>query len=121
LCGWLLPGPLIGVPAGAPRETAICAAVFALPYRFETSDLPEAMPAVFPALGVQVADEPLPPVLHSVLCVVAFVGFIPDCVPAFWAALPFVVERALPFVVALDFALCAEPFPPPPPLLLVVG
>jgi hypothetical protein len=31
LCGWLLPGPRISVSAGAPRPTAICAAVVPLP------------------------------------------------------------------------------------------
>jgi hypothetical protein len=90
LCGWLLPGPMTVVPAGAPRDTAICAAVLPLPYRFDTSDLPEAIPAVLELDGAQVTEEPLPPVVQLVLCVVAFVGFIPAAEPAFWLALPFV-------------------------------
>ena len=71
------------MPEGAPRETAICAAVLPLPYRFETSDLPDATPAVLPAAGGHVADELLPPVEQKVCLDVAFVGFIPACEPAF--------------------------------------
>jgi hypothetical protein len=90
LCGWLFPGPNNVVPAGAPREFAICAAVVPLPYRFDASRFPAdcAFAAAVP-VGVQVALEPEPPpVEHVAPFAVAFVGFTPACGPAFWAALP---------------------------------
>ncbi|MGH2971960.1 MAG: hypothetical protein ACRDLE_07535, partial [Gaiellaceae bacterium] len=37
LCGWLLPGPVISDPDGAPLPFATCAAVVPLPYRLEAS------------------------------------------------------------------------------------
>jgi len=73
LCGWLLPGPVMSVPAGAPRETAICAAVLPLPYRFETSG-----PAFgVPACAVHVAAPADPPVRQCVQCVVVELGLTP--------------------------------------------
>ena len=81
------------VPAGAPREFAICAAVVPLPYRLDESGLAAvwAVAAVAP-LEVQVALEPVPPpVVHIVGLLpfaVALVGFAPASAPAFWSALP---------------------------------
>jgi hypothetical protein len=85
----------------------------------ETSDLPDATPAVFPAVGAHVTDEPPPPVVQNVCFEVAFVGFIPACDPAFWLALPFVgadgVADAEP-----DFFPCPWCPLPPPPLVAVL-
>jgi hypothetical protein len=72
--------------------------------------LPEAIPAVFPAIGVHVAAEAVPPVEHFAPCVVAFVGFIPACEPAFWPALPFVAGAPLGFAVDDDVLLCPGAF-----------
>ena len=77
LCGWLLPGPVISVPFGAPRPTAICAAVLPLPYRLETS----AFVAGVPACAVQLAvPVPAPPVRQWVHFVVVLLGLTPACV-----------------------------------------
>jgi len=81
------------VPAGAPREFAICAEVSLLPYRLDESGLAAvwAVAAVVP-LDVQVALEPVPPpVVHIVGLLpfaVALVGCAPASAPAFWSALP---------------------------------
>ena len=73
MCGWLLPGPLIVVPAGAPRLLAICAAVLPFPYRFDASAF-----VVFGFDDVQVALVPVPPpVVHFVQCSVELLGLIP--------------------------------------------
>jgi hypothetical protein len=84
-----------------------------LPYRFDTSLLPDAIPAVFELAGAHVAEDALPPVVHFDQCVVAFVGFMPAAEPAFWLALPprfaellFVVE----LVVAELFFCCPGAF-----------
>src|SRR4051812_29838761 len=66
----------MSVPAGAPRETAICAAVLPLPYRFETS----APTFGVPACAVHVAAAAVPPVRQCVQCVVVELGFTPACV-----------------------------------------
>jgi hypothetical protein len=105
LCGWLLPGPYTVVPAGAPRELAICAAVLPLPYFLDASALAAdvAFVAAVPA-AVQVALEPLPPpVEHVVRFAVAFVGFTPADPFAFCAALPFWVD-------CCEVAAFAEPW-----------
>jgi len=75
LCGWLFPGPVMSVPAGAPRETAIWAAVLPLPYRFETSGPTFGVPAC----AVHVAAPGDPPVRQCVQCVVVELGFTPAC------------------------------------------
>jgi len=67
--------------------------------------LPDAIPAVFELAGVQVTEEPLPPVVHFAPCVVALVGFMPEAGPAFWLALPFVVVPE-----ELDFFVCPGAF-----------
>jgi hypothetical protein len=81
LCGWLLPGPVIVVPSGAPRLTAIWAAVWPLPYRFETSDLPPGVPWAAVQLALPV---PAPPVVQCVHLLVVLLGFRPglDSVPS---------------------------------------
>jgi hypothetical protein len=82
------------VPAGAPREFAICAAVVvALPYRLDESGLAAVWAvAAVPPLEAHVALEPVPPpVVHDVGLLpfaVALVGFAPASAPAFWSALP---------------------------------
>ena len=71
LCGWLLPGPLIIVPPGAPRLFAICAAVLPLPYRFDASGFDEVF-------DEQVALVPVPPpVVQLVLWSVVLLGLTP--------------------------------------------
>jgi hypothetical protein len=80
-----LPGPSIWVLAGAPREFAICAAVWPLPYFFDESGLlaDDAFAAPLPS-AVQVALDPWPPPVEQLVpFAVAFVGFTPDWVPEF--------------------------------------
>jgi hypothetical protein len=79
------------VSAGAPREFAICAAVWPLPYFFDESGLlaDDEFAAPLPS-AVQVALDPWPPPVEQLVpLAVAFVGFTPDWVPEFWLALPF--------------------------------
>ena len=68
LWGWLLPGPVITVPFGAPRLTAICAAVRPLPYRFEASAGEPAVPFEQVVFG---------PTTQCVQCFVVGPGFTP--------------------------------------------
>jgi hypothetical protein len=73
LCGWLLPGPWMSVPDGAPRSFAIYAAVLPLPYRFEASLFDDVV-------DVHVAELSWPPpVEQSVFLCVVLLGFSPGC------------------------------------------
>ena len=81
MCGWLFPGPVICVFAGAPLPFAICAAVWPLPYRFEASGLEDLS-------DVHVAEPPCPPpVEHDVFLSVVSLGLMPACESdeLFWA------------------------------------
>jgi hypothetical protein len=90
LCGWLLPGPKMLVPAGAPFVVAICAAVLPLPYFFDASACPA--PAAVGESDRHVTDPALPPVVQDVFLSVAFVGFMPGSAVEFCAALPCAVS-----------------------------
>jgi hypothetical protein len=79
---------------------AICAAVLPLPYRLDESgfDADDGLAAPVPvAAHVALEPEP-PPVEHVVPFAVAFVGFTPAWVPAFWDALPFALVGDAPFL-----------------------
>jgi hypothetical protein len=93
LCGWLFPGPYIGVLSGAPRLFAMPAAVCPLPYRFETFGLA--------------------PTVVCVLCAVAFVGFTPAIDGEFWLALPPPFAVAPPEPLFFAWPGLVEALPPP--------
>src|SRR5436305_12696602 len=69
LCGWLLPGPVSTVLAGAPFASATCAAVVPLPYCFD--------PSAFGPLPLHVALEGDPPRVQVVHLWVLLLGLTP--------------------------------------------
>ena len=109
MCGWLLPGPVSLTP-DPPRETAIWAAVSALPYRFDASLCTCAW--AVPFVDGHVAADGVPPVGSQVVHFVEVVelsGFMPATAGLalpFCCTTPFDAVFELAWVELDDVASC---------------